>query len=371
MSTLHDPRWVYLRIFPGHCDPSVDAPGMLEDSADALLTRCLLPTLRHLHEAGVIDGYFFLRYAEEGYHLRVRCRATLASQRADARAELLAALEAHLQAAPSSFPGARDSAALLADGRLRDSDYAPELDKYAGREGLDVVEAHFRRCSDLAAEVIALADQGLKRDHLSLWLTGQVLHALGFEGDAAAGLLAGYARYWMPAGGSDPGQTLQALEDAYLARQRLIAALLPDTDGTSQYARTYPQVQERLGGVGALFADTVAQLCRLEAAGALHSSALPQLRGRTIGVDRCRRHPLTCLLILPNLLHMMNNRIAVNVMTEARLACFAARHYAGAPSAAWSVLPVMLEPTLSFSPHPSAGGPPRPRVDHAARSQES
>ncbi|OBU49741.1 thiopeptide-type bacteriocin biosynthesis protein [Stenotrophomonas maltophilia] len=370
MSTLHDPHWVYLRIFPGHCDQSIDAPRMLEDNADALLTRSLLPTLQQLHAAGVIDSYFFLRYAEQGYHLRVRCRATLASQRAYARGALLAALETHLQAAPASFPGARNSAALIADGRIRDSDYAPELDKYAGRAGLDVVETHFRHCSNLAAEAIALVDQGLKRDHLSLWMTGQVLHALGFQGDAAVGLLAGYAQYWMPAGGSDPGQTLQALEDAYLARQRLIAALLPDTAGASQYARTYPHVQKRLGGIGELFADTVAQLCHLEEAGALHSSALPKLRGQTIGVDRCRRHPLACLLIVPNLLHMMNNRIAVNVMTEARLACFAARHYAGAPSAAWSGLPVMLEPTVSFSLHPSAGGHPRPRVDHASRSQE-
>lgn len=371
MSTLHDPDWVYLRIFPGHCDQSGDIPKVLEDGADALLTQCLLPTLQQLHQAAVIDGYFFLRYAEEGYHLRVRCHTADASQQTRARDALLAALETYLQAAPASFPGARGSAALMADGRIRDSQYAPELDKYAGRDGLNVVESHFRRCSDLAGEVIELSEQGLKRDHLSLWLTGQVLHALGFEQDQAAALLAGYAQYWMPASGTDPGQTLRALEGTYLSRQRSIAGLLPDADGASQYARTYAQVERRLRGVRALFAGTVQQLCHLEDAGALHSSALPVLRGQTISVDRCRRHPLTYLLIVPNLLHMMNNRIAVNVMTEARLAYFAARHYAGTPSATWSVLPVMLQPTVSSDPHRSAGGHPRLRVDHAARSQES
>lgn len=371
MSTHHDLQWVYLLIFPGHCEQSGDAPRALEDNADALLTRCLLPTLQQLHQTSVIDGYFFLRYAEQGYHLRVRCHATDASKRAHARRQLLAALDTHLQTAPACFAGTRDSATLIADGRVRDSEYAPELDKYAGREGLNVVQAHFRHCSNLAAETIELACQDLKRDHLSVWLTGRVLHALGFTGDAAVALLAGYSQYWMPPSDSGPAQTLRALEDAYLARQRLIAGLLPDADGASQYARVYPQVEQRLGTIGNLFADTVAQLCQLEDNGELHSSVLPLLRGRAISVDRCSRYPLTYLLILPNLLHMMNNRIAVNVMTEARLAYFIARHYAGTPSSAWPVLPVMLEPSIPLRPHPSAGGHSHLRVNHAARSQKS
>ncbi len=372
MSLLPEPGWLYLRIFPGHGDQSADAPVALEHSADVLLTHCLLPTLRRLQQAGSIQGYFFLRYAEQGYHLRVRCRVRDPDQHSVARTALLAALDTHLLDHPHTFPGASDSAGLIADGRICDSHYQPELDKYGGRAGLDVVESHFRGCTDLAAEALALAAQGLKRDHLSVWLTGQIMYALELNGAEAAGLLAGYARYWMPATGMDMGQASDALEQAYTTRQRAIAGLLPDARGDSVYASTYPQVERHLGTARHLFVNTVARLRTLEDQGRLHSSALAPLEQHAIASQRIGRHRLTYLLIVPNLLHMMNNRIAVNVLTEARLAFFMARNFAGDADVQRSALPVMLQPAPlhSIPPVPPPGAATS-RVDHVARSQES
>lgn len=371
MSLAPEAEWLYLRIFPGSIVQSGDAPQELERSADHLLAHCLLPTLRQLDEAGTTKGYFFIRYAEDGYHLRVRCRGLDEKHRAAARDALLAALDAYLPTRPGSFPGARDSADLVSDGRLRDSVYDPELDKYGGRDALNVVEAHFRGCTDLTAAVLALDDQGLKRDHLALWLMGQTLHALDFEADAAAALLTGYARYWMPATGNDMEQASATLEQDYSARQRLVAGLLPNADGNSVYARTFPQVERQLGWVRGLFRATVERLRALEQNGRLHSSWLPLLQHQTIRFNNCRRYPLTHLVIIPNLIHMMNNRIAVNVRTEAKLAYFMARAYAGDASAKWHELPVMLQPApLHSNPAAPPTEPAQTRVQDAAWSHK-
>ncbi len=344
MPPMSDTDWLYLQIFPGSIDQSDTAPRELERLADHVLAHCLIPTLRRLDTNGTTTGYFFIRYAENGYHLRARCQVHGEDDRAAARRELLSALDAYLQSHPESFPGARDSMGLMADGRLCYRVYEPELDKYGGREALDIVEIHFRGCSDLAAAVIELGYQGLKRDHIALWLMGQIVYASGFGAGDAAGLLAGYARYWMPGLGNGLDTGGQSPDDVYLARQHSITALLPDEHGESCYALTYPRMQKTLVVVRQMYSDTLTQLRTLEDGGRLQSSSMLQLQATTRTALGLRRYPLTHLQILPNLIHMMNNRIGINVWSEARLAYFIARAYSGNAEVLSAAMPISLQP---------------------------
>jgi thiopeptide-type bacteriocin biosynthesis protein len=57
-------EWLYLKIYSG--------PKMLEE----ILINDLYPVVRYLYSAGMTDKFFFVRYFDEGYHLRLRFRIT-------------------------------------------------------------------------------------------------------------------------------------------------------------------------------------------------------------------------------------------------------------------------------------------------------
>lgn len=56
----HSDRWLYLRIF---------AP---DEELDSTLVQCVGPTVSHLRRIGQIEDWFFLRYADPAFHLRLR-----------------------------------------------------------------------------------------------------------------------------------------------------------------------------------------------------------------------------------------------------------------------------------------------------------
>jgi len=60
--------WVYRQLFH---DPQPDGSG-----TDALLTRLVAPAVEDLTGCGAIDRFFFLRYAEDGPHVRLRLRVS-------------------------------------------------------------------------------------------------------------------------------------------------------------------------------------------------------------------------------------------------------------------------------------------------------
>ncbi len=53
-------RWLYFKIYTGI------------KTADEVATRTLLPLLRELYEAKLIDDWFFIRYTDPDFHLRLR-----------------------------------------------------------------------------------------------------------------------------------------------------------------------------------------------------------------------------------------------------------------------------------------------------------
>ncbi|KOX07135.1 thiopeptide-type bacteriocin biosynthesis protein [Micromonospora profundi] len=127
-----DPRaglaWVYFKLYCG------------SSAADAVLAR-IARHVERLGEAGLIDDWFFLRYLDEGFHLRVRMRPAGPEHRPG----VLTAMDAF-------------ATALRAEGLITRAvmdEYIPEVARYGGHSSLRKAEALFTADSAAVARLVA------------------------------------------------------------------------------------------------------------------------------------------------------------------------------------------------------------------------
>jgi thiopeptide-type bacteriocin biosynthesis protein len=170
-----------------------------------------------LREAGVVDHWFFLRYADPEHHLRIRLHGDPDALRNNALPALSEALEPYLA------DGTVWSVAL--------DTYQRELERYGGDEGIELAEQIHAADSDAVLDVLGLLDDEDGPDvrwKLCVYATDRLL--------ADAGLDTQQRRDWAKAGAAGyrpeyPGAA--HLESGIGARWRVeradLTALLDDT----------------------------------------------------------------------------------------------------------------------------------------------
>jgi thiopeptide-type bacteriocin biosynthesis protein len=137
-------RWVYAKFFTG------------TGGADQVIAQAhQLATA--LSTAGLIDGWFFLRYHEDGYHVRVRLRPVDAQRRATVLVEL-----------DRLGQGLR-AAGLVT--RVATDEYVPEVARYGGPENLALAERLFSADSDVVAGHVASGSDEQTRLYLTVGTT--------------------------------------------------------------------------------------------------------------------------------------------------------------------------------------------------------
>jgi len=137
-------EWTYFKLYCGHA------------SADDVLSEVVAPVVRTLTGEGLTDRWFFLRYGDPDWHVRVRCHAT------DERLAARALTEMSRAAAP-----------FIAEGRVHKvqlDTYKPEIERYGGLEGLRVAEKAFCIDSDAALDLLARTPH----DSDARWITALV-----------------------------------------------------------------------------------------------------------------------------------------------------------------------------------------------------
>jgi thiopeptide-type bacteriocin biosynthesis protein len=123
--------WVSAKLYTGKA------------TADAGLRDAVAPLVDALRADGAIDGWFFLRYGDPDWHLRVRLHAS-ASDRAP---EVAAAVGGATQA-------------MLDDGRISRivlDTYNREVERYGGSDGVALSERVFEADSDAALAIVEAA----------------------------------------------------------------------------------------------------------------------------------------------------------------------------------------------------------------------
>ena len=152
-------EWLYAKLYCG------------ATTVDRVLREVVAPLTRAAVEWGAVDRWFFIRYADPDWHLRLRWHGT--PQRL--RAEVLPALHAALEP-------------LLEDGRLwrvQLETYEREVERYGGAAGIELAEQIFHADSEAALEIVEQLERGEagadERWRLTLRGMDLLLDDLGFD----------------------------------------------------------------------------------------------------------------------------------------------------------------------------------------------
>lgn len=311
---VRDPsHWVFAKLFIGHDgEPATQR----SDRADDLLSRRFAPLFAQWGAQGLRS--FFIRYHEDGYHLRLRVFAADDGPRQQARQQLLRLLRALRPAGT----------------RWKLATYAPELEKYGGPLGNYWAEQHFHASSALVLQLLQrlaalpAAERVAMRSQLAIVLMHATLAGAGLNEQDTSSLCSGYYRYWWrnASGGQAP---VDALEPLYQRHKALLLHCLGDGQAEavadSAWARQHPSWRALVAGWTAQIQADVMTLSALEETGRLLVPGwLRQASPDVLGGMASR--PCTLLEILPNYLHMLNNRLGVHVGNEGRLAYCLMRH---------------------------------------------
>lgn len=129
---------------------------------DAFLTAALVPLMETLRDSGRIEEWFFLRYAENGPHVRIRVLGADPATRKDLHEHLDAAVRAAPHPADARVEqayrrAAGDSQTLRRHGEVCEAAYEPETERYGGPAALPIAEEVFCRSSRIAAAAVERA----------------------------------------------------------------------------------------------------------------------------------------------------------------------------------------------------------------------
>jgi len=150
--------WLYAKIYTG------------TSTADGLLTEFLGPVVRHAMESGAADRWFFIRYGDPEWHIRLRLHGIPARL----TGEVLPALHAAL--AP-----AFDDGRLW---RLQLDTYEREIERYGGPEAILVAEEVFHADSEVVLDLLGMLEGDSAADarwRLALWGIDRLLDDLGMD----------------------------------------------------------------------------------------------------------------------------------------------------------------------------------------------
>lgn len=161
-------EWLYAKLYTGTA------------SSDRLLNEVVAPIVEGARRTGLSRGWFFLRYADPHWHLRLRIRGDAGN------------LAAHV------LPALHDALGpFLRDGRLSKMQldtYEREVGRYGGPAGIELCEAIFEADSDATLAIIERLSRGEAAD--ARWrLTLRGMHLLltdfGFDLSQRVALLRG------------------------------------------------------------------------------------------------------------------------------------------------------------------------------------
>lgn len=352
-TSTEEGSWLYLQIFPHPQAPLGEHQGRLIALCDQLLEPTLRTWVAHCAEQGWIRRFFFIRYAEGGYHLRLRLlgeNAQLQQQVSplleDQLAQFFAAHRAELPDLAPSITAEN----LVATGHLRYAAYEPELDKYGGVRGVAMAEEHFELSSEIAFDILSVERQtGTTRSQFALEIMRLYLQSYGTTIEGQILILRGYTHYWLSHVSAGQLADIQVGFESNFQRKkarlhaRLGAKGMGRLESIMAGNPTSPFRRLRTHLIGHF-----ARLSALEEEGALETSARDHLVAHT---PLLSSYPVLChtpivgLQILPNYIHMMNNRLGLSPWHEIQLTYLLYRFLEEASGQNHSTqIPLALEP---------------------------
>jgi lantibiotic biosynthesis protein len=236
-------EWLYAKLYTGTA------------TADGLLREVVTPVARDAMAAGEADGWFFIRYGDPEWHLRVRFHGTPATLQSGVLSRLHAALEP-----------------LLSDGRIwrvQLDTYEREIERYGGPEGIALAERLFQVDSDAVLAILEMleGDEGADfRWRLALRGIDMLLGDLRFDPETRLRVMRGMREGFTREFGGGKGLRVQ-LDQRFRQEWRSLSPLLdPAGDAESELAPALEILRQR----SERNAPIVEELRDLERAGRLN-----------------------------------------------------------------------------------------------------
>jgi thiopeptide-type bacteriocin biosynthesis protein len=151
------PDWLFAKLYCG------------ESHADRLLLELVKPLVEELQSAGRVDGWFFIRYADPHWHVRLRFHAD---------PDVLTTY-----VLPQLRERAEHQIALGTLWRLKFDTYEPETERYGGPAAMGIVERFFQLDSEMCLQLtnqISKAHDASLRWRLAFHGVDRLLSGLGF-----------------------------------------------------------------------------------------------------------------------------------------------------------------------------------------------
>jgi thiopeptide-type bacteriocin biosynthesis protein len=151
-------EWLYLKIYVG------------EGSVDRLLIDVLAPVVREALESGAADRWFFIRYGDPDWHIRIRLHGSPKRLYSEVLPQLHTAMKPLVERGEIA--------------RIQVDTYIREIERYGGHEAFWISEEVFQIDSEavMGALECLRGDQGSEmRWQLTMRGIGQLLSDLGFD----------------------------------------------------------------------------------------------------------------------------------------------------------------------------------------------
>jgi thiopeptide-type bacteriocin biosynthesis protein len=238
-------EWLYAKLYTGTA------------TADVLLRDFLAPVVREVMSEGAADGWFFIRYGDPEWHLRLRFHGDPAALQSRVLPRLHEAVDP-----------------LLSDGRLwrmQLDTYEREIERYGGPEGMLVSERLFEVDSEAVLAILEMleGDEGADfRWRLTLRGIDTLVGDLRLEPESRMRVLRGIRESFSREFGGGKNLRVQ-LDQRFRQEWRSLMPLLdPSGDEESEMAPALAVLRQR----SERLAPIVEELRELEKAGRLNQS---------------------------------------------------------------------------------------------------
>ena len=315
-------------------------------NANPMLLEAVEPLANDLRERGLIQRYFFIRYFQEGPHIRLRLLLEEGISEELVKREVEKAINGYLKRRPALYSADNEKAQSFykdmyiteyglekwnevygAEGRmplrpnnsLHYIDYEPEYGRYGGPEGIEVAEWHFEKSSEIVMELIRTTNLHVRPIllGLSIQLALPLCFGLLEDEQLVIQFLAGYGKYWMDNYRKDhQGPELTAnFEKKFVKVSPYLQRRLAEIQGyvvQDQSGALTPVEREWIGHIRAL----------KERLAALAAARKLVFQGRSTQDQAYipSQPAIASSILLTSYIHMTNNRLGASITDEIYLA---------------------------------------------------
>ncbi len=299
-----------------------------------LLKEAVTPMVQTLRTRRLIDRYFFIRYWEQGPHIRLRFLATNERSHSELTELVKDAINDFLHVRPSVFRfptrymppsfsrmfvaeygeqqltekyGESGQIPYAANNHIVSAPYIPEDERYGGKSGVTIAETHFEMSSDYVLRALAGSNGHDFRVILGNGYRLMLYCCMILMEDRHSQLrcLENYQNHWSGLVASFPESVIAQLETKYLNNKHAIdrntEECISSLEGHAEGSATDRFWIEHLRSIR----------CKLgEAFAAKELQLPPQIRTEKEALD----------YLIPSYMHMTNNRFGISIFDEMYLA---------------------------------------------------